>query len=354
MLLATNAPALLLGAHGVAPSKNSLARRVARVLDGKSVRGPVARSFALGVFSGAVLVAAPLAALTLTPAAPKVAKATSPRIAASEPKAAYQPVAPEVPTDLPHIIVQGVSTSVTTAVAAAAAVAPEVARRQQEDFRVVAPNGASVEQKSGVTVSRSPSGASVTMYPPDARGRRKVVAVAQNGATAVSYVDANDIEHRIRDSGLDAVIEAKAVGVTPEYIAAMRAAVPRLGNLQFSDFSGLRAVGVTPEYARALVAAGFPSITADELMEARSVGVTGAYVSAMRSAGIQGDLDDFVQLRAVGVDPAFAARVKASGIKVRSADDLVELRALGVVKPPQPPRAPPPPRGWNPDPDPGG
>ena len=37
-------PGLLLGAHGVAPSKSSLARRVARVLDGKSVRGPVARS----------------------------------------------------------------------------------------------------------------------------------------------------------------------------------------------------------------------------------------------------------------------------------------------------------------------
>jgi beta-lactamase regulating signal transducer with metallopeptidase domain len=57
-------PGLLLGAHGVAPSKSSLARRVARVLDGKSVRGPVARSFGLGVFVGAALVAAPLAALT--------------------------------------------------------------------------------------------------------------------------------------------------------------------------------------------------------------------------------------------------------------------------------------------------
>ena len=46
-------PGLLLGAHGVAPSKSSLARRVARVLDGASARGPVARSFALGVFVGA-------------------------------------------------------------------------------------------------------------------------------------------------------------------------------------------------------------------------------------------------------------------------------------------------------------
>ena len=58
-------PGLLLGAHGVAPSKSSLARRVARVLDGKSVRGPAAGSFAAGVFVGAVMIAAPLAALTL-------------------------------------------------------------------------------------------------------------------------------------------------------------------------------------------------------------------------------------------------------------------------------------------------
>jgi beta-lactamase regulating signal transducer with metallopeptidase domain len=33
-------PGLMLGAHGVAPSKSSLARRVARVLDGNSARGP--------------------------------------------------------------------------------------------------------------------------------------------------------------------------------------------------------------------------------------------------------------------------------------------------------------------------
>src|SRR5207342_3920503 len=122
-----------------------------------------------------------------------------------------------------------------------------------------------------------------------------------NGAVAISYADARDGQaRRQRNPEIDRIIEMKAVGVTPEYIGAMRAAVPRLGGLEFSDFTGMRAVGVTPEYARALVAAGFPSITADELMEARSVGVTGPYVSAMRSAGIKGDLDDFVQLRSVG------------------------------------------------------
>jgi beta-lactamase regulating signal transducer with metallopeptidase domain len=350
-------PGLLLGAHGVAPSRSSLARRVARVLDGRSVRGPVARSFALGVFSGAILVAAPLAALNLTPAAaPKASKTPSSKVTASEPPSAYYPVTADVPTDLPHIIASGVSTGVTTAVAAATAVAPPVVKRTEGDFRVEAPNGASVERAHGITVSRSPTGATVTMYPPDANGRRKVVAIATNGATAVSYVDADDASdgrpehHRSHDSTLDRIIEMKAVGVTPEYIGAMRAAVPRLASTDFGDFTQLRAVGVTPEYARGMVAA-FPSITADELVEARAVGVTGDYVRAMRSTGIQGDLDDFVQLRAVGVDPGFAARVKASGVKVRRADDLVQLKALGTVQPPAP-RTPR--RGWNPTVDPGG
>lgn len=355
-------PSLLLGAHGVAPSKSSLARRVARVLDGKQVRGPVARSFALGVFAGAVLVAAPLAALTLTPAVSKAPKPVLAKTPAGNPIAAYYPEtpeAPEAPTDLGHIIASGVSTGVNTAVAAATAIAPEVARPQVENFRAEASNGATVESVNGTITARSPSGATSTIYPPDKNGRRKIVALAPNGATSVTYVDARQIPdkfkgERRRNPEIEQIIEMKAIGVTPEYIGAMRAAVPRLRRVEFSDFTGMKAVGVTPEFARALVAAGFPSITADELTEARAVGLTGEYVRAMRSAGVSGDLDDFVQLRAVGVDPGFAARVRANGIKVLSADDLVELRALGATRPPATPRTPVPPHGWNPNPDPGG
>ena len=356
-------PGLLLGAHGVAPSKSSLSRRVARVLDGKSVRGPVARSFAIGVFVGAVMVAAPLAALTLTPAGSKATNRASAAMATSEPSSSYYSGAPAAPTDLPHLIANGVSTSVSTAVAAATAIAPEVAKRAEADFRAESPSGATVEQVNGMIIARSPSGATSTIFPADASGRRKIVARAPSGAVAVTYVGADDVpdafRHPERKRGrekqeIDKIIEMKAVGLTPEYVGAMRAAVPRLSSLDFEDFTSMRAVGVTPEFARSLVAAGFPSITADQLVEARAVGVTGDYVRAMRATGIRGDLDDFVELRAVGVDPAFAARVKASGIKVLEADDLVELRALGITKAPKPPRAPPPPRGWNPDPDPDG
>jgi beta-lactamase regulating signal transducer with metallopeptidase domain len=345
-------PGLLLGAHGVAPSKSSLARRVARVLDGKSARGPVARSFALGVFAGAILVAAPLAALTVTPKAVRLANSPAARtLAPSGPSRPAEVASVEPPTDLPHIIASGVSTSVATAVAAVAPVPPP--------FRIAAPSGATVEGANGMVVARSPNGATVTVYPPDAQGRRKTVVRAPDGTSAVSYAEndprrAPGFADRRQDGIIEKAIKAKATGVTPEYIAAMRAAVPSLSRLDFADFSGMRTLGVTPDFARELAGAGFPRITADELTQARAVGLTGGYVSAMRGAGVEGNLDDFIQLRAVGVDPSFAARVKASGIRPVRADDLVELRALGISSIPRAPRTPPPPRPPQPDNDPGG
>jgi beta-lactamase regulating signal transducer with metallopeptidase domain len=310
-------PGLLLGAHGVAPSKSSLARRVARVLDGTSVRGPVARSFALGVFTGAVLIAAPLAALTLTPATAKAVKHAT-TFAASEP----QPVA----TDLPHIIASGVTTSVSAAVTAATSAA-QSSRAEAID----------AEDRAEAAQDRADEARDEAQRTADA---------ARAGARAA-----------VRSGVVERAMAAGRIGVTPEYIAAMRAAAPRLARLDTSDFAGLRTLGVTPEYAHGLVTAGFPGITADELMEARAVGLSGDYVRVMRSAGVQGDLDEFVQLRAVGIDPAFAMRAKAAGIRIREADDLVELRALGASaspRPPAPPKAPArahpaaPPPNWNP------
>jgi bla regulator protein BlaR1 len=345
-------PGLLLGAHGVAPSKSSLARRVARVLDGKSVRGPAARSFAAGVFVGAILVAAPLAALTLTPGGSTAElKEKSITASGSRSASAYYSPTPDVPADLGHIIASGVSTSVETA---AAAIAP--AKPVEPDFAAVAPNGATVNRKHGVTYATAPSGASVVVYPADRDGRTKVVATAPSGATAVTYVQADKIAGLMAGYGasphattsIDTAIELKAAGVTPEYVAEMRALGHRFAALDPGEFASMRAVGVTPQFARDLMAAGFPGIDSDALVEARAIGLTGGYVRAMRSAGVRGNLDDFVQLRAVGIDPAFAARVKKAGMKVVSADDLVEMQAVGI---PRPPRPPAPPR-VDPDPDP--
>jgi beta-lactamase regulating signal transducer with metallopeptidase domain len=346
-------PGLLLGAHGVAPSKSSLARRVARVLDGKSVRGPVAGSFALGVFVGAVLIAAPLAALTLTPAgAAKQKKAEASTLAASEPYSAYYPATRDVPVDLPHIIAKGVSTSVATAVAA-------VQSADNGDYSVVGPSGATVVRKNGKvvatdpngaatvtyadgrTVATGPNGATVTVYPPDSKGRRRVVSIAPNGATAVAYAQAdipagavvgswsrNQDRH---ESAIDRAIEMKAVGVTPEYIAAIKSALPQL-RLTSDDVVQLRSVGVTPDFIQELARQGYRNVDVDDITGAYAVGVRTDYIRGMAAVGYPRiSLDQLIELRSVGVMPSDVERFRRAGFTHLDVDELVQAKTMGLT-----------------------
>jgi beta-lactamase regulating signal transducer with metallopeptidase domain len=337
-------PGLLLGAHGVAPSKSSLARRVARVLDGKSVRGPVAGSFAVGVFVGAIMVAAPLAALTLTPAG--ATKQKSSALSANESDSAYYPGTRGEPTDLPHIIANGVKTSVSTAVAA---VAPSVqVAANDEAFKAVGPNGATVVRSHGTTIATAPSGATVTVYPADARGLSKVVAVAANGATAVSYADAAGLSAmgapppppvppspplppRAQKSAIDHAIEMKAVGVTPEYIASIRSVLPQL-RLTSDDLVQLKAVGVTPDFIQELARQGYRNLDADDITGAYAVGVRTDYIRGMAAVGYPRiSLEDLTQLRAVGVMPSDVERFRRAGFTHLDVDDLVQAKTMGLT-----------------------
>ena len=308
-------PGLLLGAHGVAPSKSSLARRVARVLDAGSARAPAARTFALGVFVGAVIVAAPLAALTLTPAgAPKKAHSISST-------SASEPVASAVPADLPHIIARGVSTSVSTAMAAVAPTRIEIDRKDRQEAIAEAVEAA--------------------------RNARQDALADAHDAVATAREAARE---RSQDT-IDDIIQMKAVGVTPEYVNEMRAAAPSLRVIKLSRFADLKAVGVTPDFARDLAAAGFRNITVSELQTARAVGMTGDYARGLAAAGIPPNLGDYIQLRAVGVPVHYVMEVRKSG-HVPNADKIVEMYAVGVdpgdlramPMPPAPPATPPPPR----------
>ena len=316
-------PGLLLGAHGVAPSKSSLARRVARVLDGASVRGPVARSFALGVFVGAVLIAAPLAALTLTPGGPRLAKPLPVAAGKSHVHVANIVAAPEMPADLPHIIASGVSTSVQTAVAA-------VAARQANDAREARPEAVAEALDA-------------------ARDARQNAIDEARDATQVARDAVR--EKLLGNSRIDQIIQMKAAGVSPEYVNALRAAQPRLRALDAANFAGMRSIGVTAEFARDLARAGFNNLDANGLAEARAVGLTGDYARAMRSAGLPPDLEEFIQLRAIGVSPQYVLSIRRAGYSALNAHKIVEMWAVGVgpahlnVAPPTPPRPPKSPPG---------
>ena len=333
-------PGLLLGAHGVAPSKSSLARRVARVLDATSVRGPSARGFAVGVFVGAVIVAAPLAALTFAPAGSKaqVKLATS----ASAPASPYYPAGQTVPTDLPHIIASGVSTSVATA---AQAIAPAA---DNKEYSVVASDGSKATLHNGTITVRDADGEKLTVYPADALGRRRVVAVGTDGATAVSYAPAERYaatEKAIRgDDSVDTAIKLKVLGIDAGYVAAMRAASPALRDADIDEIVSLKQVGASPQYVRDLAGSGLANLTSDDFVQARVVGITGDYARAILATGVRADLDDLIELRAMGITPSELARAHASGKLSKD-----ELHRLATRNPPRPPEPPPPPGDPNDD-----
>lgn len=302
-------PGLLLGAHGVAPSKKSLSRRIARVLDGASPRGPAARPFALGVLAGAVLVSAPLAALTLIPGGSANGE-EAPAMAARQAYASSQPA------DLGTIIADGVSTSVSSAVAAVAPAKPVAVLTSDPKVQVEGTVAAAIN---------------------DARQAR---AVALSHGAAVVAANRNDED--ADDEGRHQV-DYLALGITPAWAAQIRAAAPSLRNATFADISSFKAVGVTPEYIRSMTAAGFGNLDPEELTEARAVGLTADYMRSIRDAGVRADFDQYVQLRAVGVSPEFVRRIRAAGYSVSDADRVVELYAVGggAIGPP-PTRGRPP------------
>jgi hypothetical protein len=299
---------LLLGAHGVAPSRNSLARRVARVLDGKSVRRPVARSFALGILTGAVVVAAPLCALTLTPAgATEQAGGDGHQPSAATRTQTFGDEADgAIPADLPHIIASGVSTSVTSAVAA-------VTANKTLDPRIpIRSRGASIAlAANGATVIRAADGSAVNL--------------AANTATHPPAPP------RPPRNAIDSAIAMKAVGATPEYVASIRAAAPQLG-LDPNEIVQLKAVGVTPEFIQELARLGYRNLSADEISGAYAVGVRSDYVRSLAAAGYgRIPLEKLTALRAVGVTPADIERFRRAGYPNIDADKLIQMKTLGIT-----------------------
>ena len=230
---------LLIGAHGVAPGKGSLKRRVGRVLDATLPRGRAQGSWIAGFGAGMLVMAAPLAALTVG--------ATERRDDA--PATATPPATPAAP---------------------------------------------SVAVKPAVAVSVAPHAAATPAAPQDRREPR------------------DDRKH----AELDAIIGAKALGVTGDYIAELRQAAPQLGPVTLDEANGMRALGVTPEYIRSLVSTGLRIRSYDDVMGARAVGVNPAYVRSIIAAGYHGDIDDYIALAGMGVTADDVRRLRAAGMNV--------------------------------------
>nr|WP_246425960.1 M56 family metallopeptidase [Sphingomonas kyeonggiensis] len=266
---------LLLGAHGVAPGKGSLKRRVGRVLDATLPRGRAQGSWVAGFGAGMLVMAAPLAALT---------------VGATERHA-------ETRTTVAESASLGAGTTDT----------PATPARARPVAAVHAADPA------------APAPAATPASPQDRRADRE--------------------DHQNRE--LDAIIGAKAVGVTPDYIEGLRRAAPQLG-ISLDTATGARALGVTPEYVQAMMATGLRIRSFDDIMGARAVGVDPRYVRSINAAGFRGDLDDYIALAGMGVTSDDVRRLKRAGMPV-GVDSLALIKHGGRRGPDPDP---------SPDPDP--
>jgi beta-lactamase regulating signal transducer with metallopeptidase domain len=240
----------LLAAHGVAPGKDSLKRRITRVLDGSLKRGPASASWMLMSLVVLAGITVPLAAFSAT----------------AERKA---------------------TTDVHSVVAASTA---------KESTTVTSQSAAAAKSAAG-------------------------------GDAAAATATAKTLS-------AEELVSMRAVGVTPEYVAEMR---QHGGSLDADDIISAKASGIDPAYI-AQMRSIIPGADFDELVGARHVGVNAAFARDMKSHFPDIGVDDLVALKAMGVDCDFVTDMQKSGVKMRDADDAIELRATGGFRPAAKPR----------------
>jgi len=323
---------LLIGAHGVAPAKNSLARRVKRVLDGAARRAPGGWRWGSAAAFFAAGMAVPVAALNLVPA-----QVTAPAADPSHKLATTEAPNPYYSSISPTGDAIGNAAAIGTTAGTAAA------RATSEAVSAMALNsaGSSITTNArGETVLRAADGRTVTISAAGPDGRRKMVANGPQGM-AVAWLNRGEVPSAVpvapmakRDrakSPIDRAIEMRAVGVTPDYVAAIRSAAPQI-RFDEDDIVQLKAVGVPPSFIQELSRLGYRNLDADEITGAYAVGVRESYVHDIAAAGYgRLSLDDLTQLKAVGIRPSDVERFRQAGFDHLDVDKLVQLKTLGIT-----------------------
>ncbi len=230
----------LLAAHGVAPGKDSLKRRITRVLDGSLKRGPASASWMLMSLVVLAGITAPLAAFSAT----------------AKPGAATE-------------VHAGAASTFTT--------------------------------RSATVTSRS------------AAASNSAVDAAVTAAATAKTLSAEEL------------VSMRAVGVTPEYVAQMR---EHGGSMTADEIIGAKAAGVDPAYIKTMRGI-FPGVDIDELVGASALHIEPKFARDMKSHFPDIGIDDVIALRAMGIDCDFVTDMQKAGVKMRSADDAIELRATG-------------------------
>jgi beta-lactamase regulating signal transducer with metallopeptidase domain len=264
--------ALLLAAHGVAPARNSLKRRITRVLDAGLARGPAGGAWMALCLVVLIGVAGPLAAF-------------DPLVASTPPEGASAGKQSQALVD------RAIGIAVRNAVQHAAPAALSNGEDRPDEASSDSPADRLIEMRAvGVT-------GDYIAQMRQAFPRATLDDLTEARAVGVTPEFAGAMRRLAPGVDLDTVVSAKAVGLSPEFFGEMRGLFPRLS---LDDAVGLRAVGVNGEYASAMRQL-FPRLSADQLTGLRATGVSADFVKAMRREGLPAnDPDEAIEGRQVG------------------------------------------------------
>jgi beta-lactamase regulating signal transducer with metallopeptidase domain len=274
---------MLLGAHGVAPGKGSLTRRVKRVLDAALDRAPGGWKWSSAAAFFAAGMTVPVAALQfVAPSTASAAGRDRPVADVGEPAPIAKPADPARTAAIASYTASRTGQTVALA---------------QNDKKVVIGKNGSLDAQINATVAQ---------------------ALAQAGVATTQ-----------RGSSIDRAIELKALGATPEYVREMRSITPRLSH---DDIAGLAALGVSPAYVRDLYRSTDRKLDVDDIQQARALGIDGSYIRGMAAAGYGAlSIDDLSSMRAVGLTPHEVARYRRANRGLPSVDTLVGAKASGLT-----------------------
>ena len=277
---------LLLGAHGVAPGKGSLTRRVKRVLDAALDRAPGGWKWSSAAAFFAAGMTVPVAALQFV--SPTIAEAKE-RGRFGDARVAV--VTPQAAPASPAAVAPPAAEATTVLQAEAGEAVIENSRLTAENDRALANVGPAVQS----------------------------AVAAANGAVAHAQ------------ASIDRAIALKAMGASPAYARSLRSAAPNL-RLAHDDIMALAAMGVSAQYVRDLANSGYRGLDADTIVEARALGITGAYIRGMAAAGYPNlSLDDLQGLKAMGITPSDVARYRRANRGLPSVDALIAAKATGIA-----------------------
>jgi hypothetical protein len=134
---------------------------------------------------------------------------------------------------------------------------------------------------------------------------------------------------RGREHPADIATKMRILGVTPAYVASIRAAGQKFRSLTDRDMIELRVKRVTPDLIRALAAAGYGHESPGAIGDAAVLGVTADTIREYSRSGPRRSLADLAELRMMGVTPDFIEATRRAGHPPLTKQQLIELRLIG-------------------------